>query len=118
MTEFLSLVPYFLLLPAVLIGFYWGKAASTNHLGKEVSALQTENTLQKTSLKQSEEKTAVLEQDKRQIEEKLYELQGQVAALKEKNTTSIEERQKQEQALQEKFENLANRVFELSLIHI
>lgn len=114
MTEFLSLVPYFLLLPAILIGFYWGKAASTNLLGKEVSALQTENTLQKTSLKQSEEKTAVLEQDKRQIEEKLYELQGQVAALKEKNTTSIEERQKQEQALQEKFENLANRVFEHS----
>ncbi|OUW81736.1 MAG: hypothetical protein CBD74_07940 [Saprospirales bacterium TMED214] len=114
MTEFLSLIPYFLLLPAILIGFYWGKASSTNQLGKKVSALQTENNLQKTSLKQSEEKTAVLEQDKRQIEEKLYELQGQVAALKEKNTISLEERQKQEQALQEKFENLANRVFEHS----
>ena len=114
MTEFLSLVPYFLLLPAILVGFYWGKASSTNQLGKEVSALQTENNLQKTSLKQSEEKTAVLEQDKRQIEEKLFELQGQVAALKEKNTVSLEERQKQEQALQEKFENLANRVFEHS----
>ena len=114
MTEFLSLIPYFLLLPAILVGFYWGKASSTNQLGKEVSALQTENNLQKTSLKQSEEKTAVLEQDKRQIEEKLYELQGQVAALKEKNTVSLEERQKQEQVLQEKFENLANRVFEHS----
>jgi len=114
MTEFLSLIPYFLLLPAILVGFYWGKASSTNQLGKEVSALQTENNLQKTSLKQSEEKTAVLEHDKRQIEEKLYELQGQVAALKEKNTVSLEERQKQEQALQEKFENLANRVFEHS----
>ncbi|MEC9221964.1 MAG: hypothetical protein VYD24_05610, partial [Bacteroidota bacterium] len=94
MTEFLSLIPYFLLLPAILVGFYWGKASSTNQLGKEVSALQTENNLQKTSLKQSEEKTAVLEHDKRQIEEKLYELQGQVAALKEKNTVSLEERQK------------------------
>lgn len=114
MTEFLSLVPYFLLLPAILVGFYWGKVSSTNQLGKEVSALQTENNLQKTSLKQSEEKTAVLEQDKRHIEEKLFELQGQVAALKEKNTVSLEERQKQEQALQEKFENLANRVFEHS----
>ncbi|MEC8757369.1 MAG: DNA recombination protein RmuC [Bacteroidota bacterium] len=114
MTEFLSLIPYFLLLPAILVGFYWGKASSTNQLGKEVSALQTENNLHKTSLKQSEEKTAVLEHDKRQIEEKLYELQGQVAALKEKNTISLEERQKQEQALQEKFENLANRVFEHS----
>ena len=114
MTEFLSLIPYFLLLPAILVGFYWGKASSTNQLGKEVSALQTENNLQKNSLKQSEEKTAILEQDKRQIEEKLYELQGQVAALKEKNTVSLEERQKQEQVLQEKFENLANRVFEHS----
>ena len=114
MTEFLSLVPYFLLLPAILIGFYWGKASSTNQLGKEVSALQTENNLQKTSLKQSEEKTAVLEQDKRQIEEKLFELQGLVAALKEKNTVSLEERNKQEEVLQEKFENLANRVFEHS----
>ena len=114
MTEFLSLVPYFLLIPAILIGFYWGKASSTNQLGKEVSALQTENNLQKTSLKKSEEKTAVLEQDKRQFEEKLFELQGQIAALKEKNTVSLEERQKQEEALQEKFENLANRVFEHS----
>ena len=114
MSEFLSLVPYFLLLPAILVGFYWGKASSTNQLGKEVSALQTKNNLQKTSLKQSEEKTAILEQDKRQIEEKLFELQGQVAALKEKNTVSLEERQKQEQVLQEKFENLANRVFEHS----
>ncbi|HAB88891.1 MAG TPA: hypothetical protein DCF84_00040, partial [Bacteroidetes bacterium] len=114
MTEFLSLVPYFLLLPAILIGFYWGKASSSNQLGKEVSALQTENNLQKTSLKQAEEKTAVLEQDKRQIEEKLFELQGLVAALKEKNTVSLEERQKQEEVLQEKFENLANRVFEHS----
>ena len=114
MTEFLSLVPYFLLLPAILIGFYWGKASSSNQLGKEVSALQTENNLQKTSLKQAEEKTAVLEQDKRQIEEKLFELQGLVAALKEKNTVSLKERQKQEEVLQEKFENLANRVFEHS----
>ena len=34
--------------------------------------------------------------------------------LRKKNTVSLEERQKQEQVLQEKFENLANRVFEHS----
>ena len=113
MTEFLSLIPYFLLLPAILVGFYWGKASSTNQLGKEVSALQTENNLQKTSLKQSEEKTAVLEQDKRQIEENYMNYKDKLQRLRKKYCKS-RRGQKQEQVLQEKFENLANRVFEHS----
>ena len=114
MTEFLSILPYLFIILAIVVGFYWGKTTSYSQLGKEISALQTENNLQRTSLKQSEEKSAAIEQDKRQIEEKFFELQGQFAALKEKNTANLEERKTQERDLQEKFENLANRVFEQS----
>jgi len=114
MTEFLSILPYLFIILAIVVGFYWGKTTSYSQLGKEISALQTENNLQRTSIKQSEEKSAAIEQDKRQIEEKFFELQGQFAALKEKNTANLEERKTQERDLQEKFENLANRVFEQS----
>ena len=114
MSDLLSFLPFALIPLVAAMGFFWGKSAASHQIGKELSSLETENKMQKELLRKTEEEASLNEEEKKRIQEKLNELQGHVAALKEKSMTSLDEKAKQDQALQERFENLANRVFEQS----
>lgn len=114
MSDLLSFLPFALIPLVAAMGFFWGKSAASHQIGKELSSLETENKMQKELLRKTEEEASLNEEEKKRIQEKLNELQGHVAALKEKSMASLDEKAKQDKALQERFENLANRVFEQS----